>query len=333
MSPGDHESQLPHRMARRILLIVNPQAAFCRPWQQCEGLLASLQHRWGTVEHLFTAGPRHAVELARQASPHYEVIVAVGGDGMVNEVANGILQGAGTRPKLGLVPAGTGNDIAQQVGIRSFEEAGEALLGDRLRALDVIEVRCQQQGQPVTHYALLFGAIGFASALIKMTTPAVKRFFGRRLCYSVGFFRALHRYRAPLMQVTVNGQTTRDRLFHVGVGNCESAGGGVMRLSPGARTDDGQLNVCLVENLGRWEITRYFPRLVKGTFIGHPKVRYFPATALSVATDPVADVQLDGDLVGQTPVTFQVKPSALHVLTTGEATIESSASTDSTAPP
>ena len=90
-----------------------------------------------------------------------------------------------------------------------------------------------------------------------------------------------------------------------------------MRLSPGARLDDGRLEFCLIEALGRIEALQCFPMLLRGTFPGHPKVRYFGGRELSVATDPAAPLALDGDVLGRTPATFRVLPGALRVLAPG----------------
>jgi YegS/Rv2252/BmrU family lipid kinase len=302
-------------MPHHVLLIVNPTAAAGRAGRQAAGLLACLNQRSLAADHVFTERPRHAVELARQAADRYDVIAAVGGDGTVNEVATGILLASGPRPALGVVPLGTGNDFAYQVGIRSVKHAIHALVDGKGRALDVIEVSCREGDRPLRHFAVNHVAVGFASALVRYTTPAVKRVFGPRLCYTVGFLRAIGGFHSPFMRVSADGQSIEGSLFHVCAGNSEWSGGGMMRLSPGAKMDDGQLDICLIEALGRLETLRCFPRLLKGTHVTHPKVRYFRGRTLRVDSDPPADLQMDGDLIGRTPATFQIQPGAIRVLT------------------
>jgi diacylglycerol kinase (ATP) len=87
-----------------------------------------------------------------------------------------------------------------------------------------------------------------------------------------------------------------------------------MRLSPGARVDDGRLEVCLIEALGKLEIVRRFPQLLRGTFPGHPKVRYFPGCELTVESATPLPLALDGDVVGVTPAQLRVLPGALCVV-------------------
>lgn len=301
-------------MSRQILLIANPAAGSGRVRRQWENLLASLRRRSLAADHVFTERPRHAVELARQLSDRFDVVVAVGGDGTVNEVATGVLLAGGKPRTLAVVPLGTGNDLADLVGITNLADAVEALARGDERTMDAIEVQCDEGGKLLRHFALMHAAVGFASELVKQTTPAVKRLFGPRLCYSIGLLRAVWRFRSPRVRVWADGQETHARLFHICAGNSEWAGGGMMRLSPGAKIDDGQFDVCLIEALGRFETLCHLPRLFKGTHVAHPKVRYFRGRTLRVEADPPGGLMLDGDLVGQTPATFEIRPAAIRVV-------------------
>jgi YegS/Rv2252/BmrU family lipid kinase len=301
-------------MSHHLLLIVNPGAGAGRLQGRYEELQADLSRHGLAAEAVLTQRPGQAVELAREASGRFGVVVAVGGDGTVNEVASGLLLAPGPAVVLGIIPAGTGNDIATQLGLRSVDAALAALTKGTPRAFDAIEVTWGRGTERCRRFALSFAAAGFAGELIKRTTPGIKRLLGPRLCYSVGFVRALAGFDPPMMRVTVDGRPHQGRFFHVCAGNAEYAGGGVMRLSPGARMDDGQLNICLIERLGRLEALWHFPRLLRGTHITHPKVRYFTGQALALESDPATDVQLDGDLVGHTPATFQLRPGAIRVL-------------------
>jgi len=301
-------------MIRRLLMIVNPAAGSGRLQRRLRELQAGLSRHALAAEAAFTERPGQAVKLAQAASGQFGAVVAVGGDGTVNEVASGLLAAQGPPAALGIIPAGTGNDIATQLGLRSVETALAALREGRQRAFDAIEATWGRGAERCRRFALSFASVGFASELIRRTTPALKRLLGPRFCYSVGFVRALAGFAPPLMRVTVDGQPRQGRFFHVCAGNAEYAGGGVMRISPGARMDDGQLNICLIEGLGRLEALRHLPRLLRGTHVTHPKVRYFTGQVLALEADRATDVQLDGDLVGHTPATFQIRPGAIQVL-------------------
>jgi diacylglycerol kinase family enzyme len=201
------------------------------------------------------------------------------------------------------------------IGIQSVQDALEVLARGAPRPIDAIEVTCREQSKPMKHFALLYAAVGFAGEVGKRTTPAVKSIFGTRYCYSVGFFRALLAFTSPTMLVRCGEQVFEGRMFLVSAAKAEVIGGGAMRLSPGARIDDGKLIVNIVGNLGRLETLRCFPRLLKGTHTTHPKVNCFAAPSLAVESDPAAELQLDGEMIGCTPATFEVKPKAIKVLT------------------
>ncbi|MBI2928086.1 MAG: diacylglycerol kinase family lipid kinase [Verrucomicrobia bacterium] len=305
-------------MSPRVLLIVNPAAAGGLAHGRCGTVLDLLSARGIAAEQALTSHAGHAVEIAQQAAKTFDILAAVGGDGTVNEVANGLLLAGAAATRLAVVPVGTGNDVAQLVGIGSVTAAVEAIVAGQIRAIDVIEVVAGAGGAKETRYALLLAAIGFATEILKKTTPRVKRLFGPRYCYSVGFFRALFSYRAPFVLAECEGRRFAGRMLLACAGNSPFAGGGVMHFSPGAQLDDGLLNVSLIDTAGRLETLRLFPRLLKGTHVHHRKVRYFTAPSLSVESDPPVPIQIDGDHFGATPATFTVRPRALRIVVPSE---------------
>jgi YegS/Rv2252/BmrU family lipid kinase len=298
---------------RRVLCIVNPAAGAGRAkarWTVFAPELRTLDCR---VDSLATTRPGDANRIAREKAGDYDLLVAAGGDGTASEVASGILASASPQTPLGLVPIGTANDVAHAMGIRSEGESRCALQGLRTRFLDLIEVRCQAGNQETVHHALLFAAVGIVGDVLRRTTPTVKRIFGRRLAYPVGVLRALWRYQPPEIQVTCDGQSFTNRFLFAAASNTECAGGG-MRFAPGARVDDGLLNVNLIQAVSRWKALAEVRRLCRGQHVMHPEVRYFTARSVTIKAVPPADVQVDGDLIGSTPARFDVRPNALRLL-------------------
>jgi YegS/Rv2252/BmrU family lipid kinase len=291
-------------MARRVVYIVNPAAAAGRgevAWRELEPRL--LQFGLGGQTRM-TRGPDHALALtAESLDAGADLVVAVGGDGTAREVAEAAIAAGGGVP-VGLVPLGTGNDFARQIGVGTVGRAIAALREGSNRRVDAIEVACQETGRVRVHHALVFAALGFAGELLRWTTPRVKRWFGPRLCYSVGFVRAL---------VRTDGREYAGRWLHLGAGNTEWAGGGALRLSPGARYDDGQFDVLLVDAMSRLAAAYNFPRLVRGTFTADRRVRYFRGEWLTIETERPEPLQLDGDGVGRTPATLRLRPGCLTV--------------------
>ena len=302
--------------AKRILLIANPASGQHRGERrlaQASERLASLGH---AVTGTLTESAGHATRLAKSNAPDFEIIAALGGDGTVNEVANGLMAvEPGERPALATLPVGTGNDVALTYGLAHFESAIDALAKGSTRTLDVIRVQLMRDGKSVTRHALLFVAAGFAAEVIRKTGPRVKRIFGRRFSYSVGLFRALASFRAPEFSVKWDGGETSGRMFQVCAGNTEFAAGGVMRISPGARPDDGLLNISLVDALGRLQIVRRFPSILSGRYVEDKRVDYFTGKRLEIDAEPVAEIQADGDIIGTTPAVIELLPGALRLVT------------------
>jgi diacylglycerol kinase (ATP) len=306
-------------MQRRVLIIANPAAAAGRATRTLHTLLAHPAARDLVVDVTHTQGPKDATAIARLAADarRHDVIAAAGGDGTAREVADGILSSRRPDTTFALLPLGTGNDFAHLAGVGSPELAVTALAHGSVRRRDVIKVDYHRRGTPHATHALSFAAVGLAADVVRLTTPAVKRWFGPRLCYSVGFLRGLRRYEPLAAQVFADGRRFEEAFLHVCAGNTSHAGGRMMHLSPGARADDGKLNISLVRATGRLEVLRQFVALLRGTHVRHPRVDYFEATGLTISTAQPADVQLDGDCVGVTPAGFQVKPDALHLVTPG----------------
>ena len=301
--------------AKRILLIANPASGQHRGERrlaQASERLASLGH---AVTATLTESAGHATRLAKSNAPDFEIIAALGGDGTVNEVANGLMAvEPGERPTLATLPVGTGNDVALTYGLAHFESAIDALAKGSTRTLDVIRVQLMRDGKSVTRHALLFVAAGFAAEVIRKTGPRVKRIFGRRFSYSVGLFRALASFRAPEFSVKWDGGEQSGQMFQVCAGNTEFAAGGVMRISPGARPDDGLLNISLVDALGRLQIVRRFPSILSGRYVEDERVDYFTGKRLEIDAVPPAELQADGDIIGTTPATIELLPCALPLV-------------------
>jgi YegS/Rv2252/BmrU family lipid kinase len=300
-------------MPKRVGFIVNPGAGAGRGRARWAEFNAGYNQGGVQAKVLFTSQPGEAVRLAQELALECDVVVAVGGDGTVFEVASGILLSGAPNTCLGIVPLGTGNDTALLCGIGDTEQAQQALGSGRTKALDVIRIRCESQGTPVSRYALLYASVGIIGEVLKQVTPRVKHMFGRRLAYPIGALRAIWKYRAPHMRVTCDGNTWENRFLLLCASNAELSGGG-MRLAPGAKMDDGLLDINLAETVSRRAAAALIWRMSRGHRISHPKLRYFTARALAVEAEPPIEVQADGEIIGHTPAQFEVMPQLLNVL-------------------
>ena len=259
-----------------------------------------------------TERPGHAREIAASAQG-YDILAAVGGDGTVGEVISGIMDREGPRPRLALIPTGTGNDVGRSMGITSLVQARAALQQGHDRPFDLIRIDCQRHGTRTTGYGFLFGTVGFSA--ISSLRPWMKRCMSPKAAYFLATFLQILTYRAPRMTVRTADKTFEDHMYIVIAGNAEYAGGGGMRMSPGALTDDGLLNITVIPHRSRLNVfTRLFPRIAAGTHIHEPKVSYFTGRQLEVRSDPPAVLEVDGDLFGSTPVTFTLCAHAIRII-------------------
>ncbi len=292
----------------RLCFIVNPTAGHGRAlkvWRRIEPLAASL----GEYTVRFTERPRHGEELARQAAAEgFDRVVAMGGDGTVNEVGNGLL---GTRAALAVVPTGTGNDWVRTVGIphRDPEAATRiAFTGRRVKS-DV--------GLAVGYrYFFNIAGIGFDAEVSRRVNdygPVLKA-VGGTLPSLLGVVGTLFRFRGADVTVQVDGQTLQThRMLLMAVGITRYYGGG-MKILPEAIMDDGLFEIAWAENLKVPEIFRLLPKLYDGSHAGHPKVRFLRARRVTASSTRRVAFHLDGDVAGNLPVTFETHPGALDVI-------------------
>jgi diacylglycerol kinase (ATP) len=252
-----------------------------------------------------------AREIAARDSDH-SVLAAVGGDGTVGEVMTGMLQRPGDLPRVGIIPAGTGNDIARAAGILSIEDSIAALQREQDRAFDVVRVEYQAEGRGEQRYAFLQAIAGFSS--IPMIRPWMKRLLGPTGAYYLATLIQTLVFRAPSMSVDAGEKAYSGRTLIVIAGNAEWGAGGSMRLSPGARPDDGVLNVTIVPARSRIGMLGMFSKIATGAHVHAPGVLYFQASEVRVESEPPALLDLDGDLFGMTPATFTVLPSAVRIV-------------------
>ena len=303
-------------MSQQLLLIRNPASAGGRNQdERLARVVAQLKSEGYSVTILATSGPGSAVELAGRHGASFDSVIAAGGDGTVREVADGLVR-TGAPVSLGILPFGRGNDVARMVGTATDDDFLETLrIGDS-DCMDTLRIQViGPNGTRETHTGLLFAAVGFAGEVLRKTTPRVVRWFGPRLCYSVGFLRATASYQAPHVTVRSGSRSESGPLFLACAANSPHAGGGTMQLAPGARIADGRLNMSIIRHIGRMGVLRQFPALLRGTHVNDPRVLYFEAPDMSVETDRPVPVAIDGDLMGTTPTRFEVASRSLRVLT------------------
>ncbi|MBI3998819.1 MAG: diacylglycerol kinase family lipid kinase [Armatimonadetes bacterium] len=286
----------------RAHAIVNPAAGWGRGRRIWPRVRLILQEAgWDLTESL-SERRGHAMELAAAASA--DVVIAVGGDGTVNEVANGLLA-SGKAGALGVIPIGTGSDFARAIGIpRDPVAAAAALVSARPRRFDVGEVNGR--------YFVTISGVGFDGEVAQQVN-AWPKFFGGTLMYMLGILKMLVTYTPVEVEITLDGAVERERLFLIAVGNTAWNAGGMWTV-PAARADDGIFDVVIAGPLSRLETLAVLPKVFSGRHLGHPKVRTARAREIRVTGSKPLAIQADGESVGRLPAVFTVRPEALTVL-------------------
>ncbi len=262
-----------------------------------------------------TDAPGHGIELAhRAATARYERVVAMGGDGTADEVVNGLLLAAeqGHEAVLGVIPVGSGNDFAYAIGIPGdLEGACQRLAEGQIRTVDVI--RATVDGQP----RIFDNSVGIGfDADVALVTRKMKRLRGF-LMYLWGVFRVLAangKWPYP-MRITVDGQPLpHQAVTLITVANGPRAGGGFY-LTPNAQPDDGLLDVCVADRLGRLGILQLLPHAMKGTHVNKKSVTMLQGRHVLIEADRGLPGHVDGEILctkGRR-IEFEILPGRLKV--------------------
>jgi diacylglycerol kinase (ATP) len=293
-----------------LLAIVNPAAGHGHAARAWPRLAAALDAAGVRHDCVLTRAAGDATRLAREASAAGpRPLLAVGGDGTLHEVLNGLLPGAG-RATLAVAPFGTGNDFASFLGVPRERAALAAVLArGRTRAVDVGHVEyATAAGRESRHFINVAGAGYDAYVLGRMARSGP-----RLLAYLAALAGGLLSYRAPHFSVRLDGEAIEGRLF-VALAMLGRSSGGGMRFAPRARVDDGLMDLVTVDHLGVLPALQRLPRLYTGSILADRAVRFRQCPAVTIDADPPAGVEADGQLLGRTPATVRVLPGAIDFI-------------------
>lgn len=299
-------------------VIVNPVAGGCSVSRNWPRIYKQLQNIGLSFDYEFTVSKGHATELARKAVEiGYRYLVVVGGDGTVNEVANGILYStSSTSTLLGIVSAGSACSFARSMGIaQDYVGACSLLTGDGRALIDVGVVHYHHQGQLQQRFFVNTADVGFASDVADSWKHLPSR-FGRRINHvlrTVEGLRCLSTHRNKIIRLRFGTNVESILGCTVVMANGQYFGDG-MQIAPYARLDDGLLDVVIVGNVSRYELLKLWPTLYNGSHIRHPKIKERKATTVIIESDEQLLVEADGVILGESPASFQVIPSVLTIV-------------------
>ena len=299
-------------------VIVNPVAGGFSVRNEWPRIMRQLCDVGLSFDHEFTEGIGHAIKIAGRAiDAGYQYLIAVGGDGTVNEVANGILCSTNSdNTILGIVSAGTACSFARSLSIaQDYVGACSLLTGQGRALIDVGIVQCWSQGRPLKRFFVNVADAGFGATIVD-AWKHLPNHFGQNIYYTlrtVEGFRSIFTHQNKWIRLRVGNEVETIYGCAVVVANGQYMGNR-MQIAPHAMLDDGLLDVVTVGDVGKTEILKIWPTLYSGSHIKHPKIREQKATTVTIESDKQLLVEADGDILGESPASFRVVPSALTIV-------------------
>ncbi len=302
-------------MIRPLILIVNPQSAKRATGRHWPELYKKLRRILPPFDVIITQRAGDATAFAAAAAIRYDTIVAVGGDGTINEVANGIRQ-SGSETALGILPRGTGSDLVRTLGIpHRFPDAAQLLARGNRRKIDLGKATfLAPDGQRRSRWFVNAAEVGFG-AMVSGAVNHPSRFLPGPAAFMWAILATMVRHRPITTSVTTDGSSHRFLLLsNAWIANGRYSGGGI-KSAPRALIDDGLLDIVLVEHASIPVRAAGLSKLRSGEFVKMRQVEYRQATQVAFTSDTPQLVEVDGDVVGTTPATFEIEPQRLTVIT------------------
>ncbi|MEU3854895.1 YegS/Rv2252/BmrU family lipid kinase [Streptomyces sp. NPDC029554] len=291
---------------RLFTAVVNPTAGGATGAAALVKVARQLREAGAELETEYSRSLAHARELAQRAGEDGRVVIAVGGDGITGSIG-GALSGTGTL--LGLVPAGRGNDFARALGLPSDPEGvARVLLHGTPRAVDTIEVTSSVHAGTVALGSVYAGV----DALANLHANRSRLLRGSASYYS-GALRAISTWRPVRYRITIDGRDHACTGYTVVAAN-SSFYGSARRIAPGARLDDGLLDVVMIRDAPRRLFFALMKELDTGAHIHRPQVQVVRGREIRIEADRDLPYGADGEIEGALPVTAKVLPGALRVL-------------------
>jgi diacylglycerol kinase (ATP) len=289
-------------VARQIALLTNPTSGKGKGRRSAAIALPRLKEAGFEVRELVGRDAGDALDLARRAvADGVESLVVCGGDGMVH-LATQVVAGTGTN--LGVIPAGTGDDVARYFSIprNDPQAAADIVVGSRVRTIDLARAGA-------TYFVTVMAA-GFDSKVNERANAM--RWPRGQMRYNLATLAELRVFTPLPYTLVLDGEEQRLDAMLVAVGNGSSFGGG-LRITEGAVLDDGMLDVVVIRPMSKPRLVAAYPRLFSGTIAEIPEYEHHLVKEVTVAAPGIV-AYADGERIGSLPLTVEVAPAALRVL-------------------
>jgi YegS/Rv2252/BmrU family lipid kinase len=300
------------------LVIVNPNAGQGKgkkDWDKISALLTKFEL---PCKVYFTEKKLHAIELTKEGiAAGYRKIIAVGGDGTMNEIVNGAFIQTICPTQdivLGMITVGTGNDWGKMFGIpKDYEEAIRIIKEFKVFIHDTGVIKYYRGTEIEKRYFLNIAGLGFDAVVVKRTNAQKDKGRSGKAVYFYNLLKSLIAYRNTNTEVVIDGQKIMNNTFTISLGIGKYSGGG-MRQTPNAIPDDGLFDITIIRKMGKGEIIMNLKKLYDGTILEHPKIKGYTGKNIKIDSDPLIHVEADGESLGHSPVEFQIIPKSIKIV-------------------
>jgi YegS/Rv2252/BmrU family lipid kinase len=305
--------------SEHAFIIINPKAkngTAGKEWPKLEELIREEYHAEFHAE--LTKAPLHAMELTRQALREgYNLIVALGGDGLINEVVNGFYEnGIPLNPQatLGVLSYATAADFVKTSGIPTdFRKAVKLLNAPSTKSCDLGLISCVGlDGEPIARYFINIAEFGVGAKVVDRVNKTTKR-FGGKASFTWSILRTMLFYQNKNIIYNIDeGAETRSVMSDLVVANGRFYGAG-LQPAPDAKIDDGLFDIIIIGDIGFFDAARNLGRLRDGTYLTVPHVSFQRGRRVSARCVQDVLIEADGEVIGKLPATFEILPAAIRI--------------------
>jgi len=292
---------------RRIVVFVNPHGGKRHALPVWERIKPVLAEAGIEPDVRVTQHPGHAAEIARTLDLNgYDAICIIGGDGTVHEVADALMQRAEPISiPLGIIPAGTGNSLAQHLQCHDPIEAAWRIVAGLSQSLDVVRVTLQD------HSVHCINIVGWGAVSDINSTAERMRFLGPTR-YTLAALWHILTPKVRRATLVLDDRTITDEFLFVIACNTKYTGAG-MKLAPDAEIGDGKIDVVVLRRVSRWQMLRLFMKMFDGSHVALSCIEFHQVRSFSIQSEAADRMNLDGEMKGNSPMTATLLPSALSI--------------------
>jgi diacylglycerol kinase (ATP) len=296
----------------KVHVIVNPFSARGKTEKRWSLIKDIVKHYFHEFKYIFTDEPQQATQIVRNVlKDGYDLIIGVGGDGTLNEIANGFFRQNQTiindNAAIGIIPSGTGSDFIRFLKIpRDFKKSVELIKNSKNKKIDIGKVVFSPDSvEEKCKYFINIADFGLGAEVINKlsTIPSIKR---GPFVYYKGLLMTLKNYRSKKVKIVIDDGRPIEGSYVIGaIANGRIFGGGMM-IAPKAEPDDGFFDLVLVDDMKRLEIISNTPHLYRGTIAKLPKVFIQKAKKIHITSEEHVNIEYDGELGDTLPARFEI---------------------------